>query len=88
MAKLSQLFDLNKIADNKELNSVIDDTHSRYSGAVELDDDMLQMVSGGLSDTTAPAVMHMCPNCNKECKFNLVSGGRAFCSVCGEQIII
>lgn len=67
MAKLHQLFDLHKISDNKDLHNVINDTHSRYSSAVELGDDELEMVAAGsFTDTSRVQYMKFaCPNCGE-----------------------
>lgn len=46
MAKLSQLFDFQRIADNKELADIIEDTNSRYT-MTELGDDLLELVAAG-----------------------------------------
>lgn len=47
MAKLSQLFDLHKIAGNAELQNIIDDTHKRYPQMAELSDDDLELATAG-----------------------------------------
>ena len=50
---------------------------------MELTDDELENVAGGKSSDK-----HYCDSCKKETSFNLYSGGRAICSVCGKQIML
>lgn len=54
MSKLSQLFEFQKFAENKELGDIINDTHSRYSDSdiIELDDNMLEYAVAGLNSRT------------------------------------
>lgn len=88
MPKLNQLFDMQKIAGNKELSSVIDETHSRYGkDAMELDDDMMELVAAGRGEN-ASTVEHKCPTCNELRLFNCYSGGRSVCTKCGTMIIM
>lgn len=48
----------------------------------EISEDELDCVTGGAGDRQS-TMKHRCDNCNKETTFNLYSGGRAICSVCG-----
>lgn len=49
MAKLGQLFELQKFAENKELEDIINETHSRYSdNLIELDENDLGLVAAGI----------------------------------------
>lgn len=47
MAKLRQLFDFQKIAENQELSGLIDETHKRYDKATKLDDEYLELAVAG-----------------------------------------
>lgn len=92
VAKLSQLFELQRFAGNKDLDNIINDTHSRYdnSNIIELCDDELELVAagmngGGMGERTCEA---MCPKCNTITTFQCYSGGRAVCLKCGEKIIL
>lgn len=92
MAKLGQLFDLQRFAGNKELEDIINETHSRYSDSniIELVDNELELVAAGteneaLKEQTCQA---MCPKCNKITVFKCYSGGRAVCSECGEMTVL
>lgn len=92
MAKLSQLFDLQKFAENEELEDVINETHSRYSTSniIELSDDELEFAAAGVNsrDDGAMTCEAMCPKCNKHTTFKLYSGGRAVCLTCGEKLVL
>lgn len=50
MAKLSTLFDYQKIAKSNRLQSIIDDVDSKYLLNNELDDDELGFVNAGLAN--------------------------------------
>lgn len=50
MAKLSTLFDYQKIAKSDRLQSIIDDVNSKYLLNNELDDDELGFVNAGLAN--------------------------------------
>lgn len=92
MAKLSQLFDLQKFAENEELEDVINETHSRYSTSniIELSEDELEYAAAGINsrDNETRTCEAMCPKCNKRTTFHCYSGGRAVCLTCGEKIIL
>lgn len=92
MAKLSNLFELQRFAGNKDLEDVINETHSRYcdNNIIELGDAELEFVAAGIErdvmkEQTCQA---MCPKCNKLTTFKCYSGGRAVCSECGEKTIL
>ena len=56
-----------------------------------LSDDDLLAVTGGQSVEAVKStntIEKTCPVCGKVRPFRTASGGRAFCSVCGEQIMI
>ncbi|MDO4189462.1 MAG: hypothetical protein Q4D29_10780 [Lachnospiraceae bacterium] len=92
MTKLSHLFELQKFAGNKELENIINDTHTKYidNNIIELSDDELELAAAGtgnmgLNEQTCKA---MCLTCNKMTIFKCYSGGRAVCSECGEKTIL
>lgn len=92
MAKLSHFFDLQRFAGNKELEDIINETHSRCSDnkIIELGDEELELVAAGIEGETAKeqTCQAMCVKCNKITTFKCYSGGRAVCSVCGEKTIL
>lgn len=92
MAKLSQLFDLQRFAGNKELEDVINETHSRYgdNNIIELGDAELELAVAGVGngDTKEQTCKATCPKCNKITTFKCYSGGRAVCSECGEKTVL
>ena len=47
MASLRSLFDFQKIDENSELDSLIQETQMRYPGVRELSEDELDMVAAG-----------------------------------------
>lgn len=51
---------------------------------MELTDDELDVATGGINNNLL-TVKHKCNNCGKETTFNLYSGGRAVCTVCGNK---
>ncbi len=61
-------------------------------GNNRINDDELNKVSGGAEQVadSGNTVMHTCPNCStdKKVPFKLASGGRATCTVCGQQIFL
>ena len=61
-------------------------------GNNRINDDELNNVSGGAEKVadSGNTVMHTCPNCSNDKKvpFKLASGGRATCTVCGQQIFL
>lgn len=92
MAKLSQFFELQRFAGNKDMEDVINETHSRYSdnNCIELGDAELEFVAAGterenMKEQTCQA---MCPKCKKITIFKCYSGGRAVCLECGEKTIL
>lgn len=51
--KLSQLFDMQKIVENKALAAVIEDTHNRYNdNIIELSDCMLEFAAAGVKENS------------------------------------
>ena len=92
MAKLKNLFELQRFAVNKELEDVISETHSRYSNnnIIELGDAELELVAAGIERDVMKEqeCQAMCPKCNKSTTFKCYSGGRAVCTECGEKTIL
>ena len=87
MTNIRNLFDFQKIAGNKELEAIIKGTESRYG--VELSDDDLELAAAGrYTDTGYNTVEKYCEICKAMEKFKLMSGGRAVCTKCGEQIML
>jgi len=60
MAKLTELFDLQKIAGNERLTMIIRETDSRYSGLETIDDATMELVAAGVKTDTRD------PNLGKE----------------------
>lgn len=65
--------------------------NNKIESAVELNDNDLDSVIGGMGTSDAndndPST-RKCPGCNKIVKFILHSGGRASCPNCGEKIMM
>lgn len=84
MAKLSQLFDLHKIAGNAELQNIIDDTHKRYPQMTELSDDDLELAAAGRGGTQTEFV---CPKCKRNIAFvpDINNPGKMKCPYCDAE---
>ena len=57
----------------------------------KIDDELLKDVNGGtgnINETKQDTKDAYCPKCKETRTFNLYSGGRAICQVCGEQILL
>lgn len=65
MANLRQLFDLQKIADDKELAAVIEETNGRYASASKLSDDELELAAAGGSAQYMKIACNVCGCINK-----------------------
>lgn len=55
--------------------------------ATELNENDLDVVTGGLG-VNVQQISKECPVCSKITKFNIYSGGRGICTVCGCRIEI
>ncbi len=64
---------------------IIDETNDKYK-MVEIDDDMAELAAAGEGGKTV--VERNCPTCGRVNSFRIGSGGRAFCTACGTQILV
>lgn len=88
MANVRNLFDFQKIAENKDMADIINSVEAKYGTA--LSDDELELATAGAGDANAQTVQHMCDKCKRITSFRLMSGGRAVCTEpgCGNMIVM
>lgn len=60
--------------------------NKKFEGFEVLDDEVLDMISGGTSDNPNQITYnHYCSECGKNQPHRLASGARLYCKVCGKQ---
>ena len=83
MATLKQLFDLQRFVENDALQEVIDNTHTRYSNAVIMDDRTLEEVVAGFGKVSA-VEEKICAKCGNMQEVLMDSGTNEYiCKSCG-----
>lgn len=87
MANIRNMFDFQKIADNKKLGEVVSMLENKYG--VALSDDDLELATAGTGSGAVQTVERMCDKCKCTRTFRLMSGGRAVCTApgCNNQIL-
>lgn len=85
MAKLSQLFDMQKIVENKDLSALIDETHNRYSDVIELSDEMLELAVAGRNSSDDDLMRVTCESCGYTFMVK-ASAKNVKCSICNELV--
>lgn len=86
MPKLSQLFDMQRIVENEALESVIEETHSRYESMEMLDDDMMELAVAGMGTSKDELIRVSCPTCGNIFKASS-SQKQNICPECGKKIL-
>lgn len=84
MARLSTLFNYQKIAKNTKLQNIIDEVDNKYSLNNRLDDRELELVSAGIERGPVQFSKIACPKCSAINNVNILANFY-ICGACGAR---
>lgn len=87
MVKLNQLFDMQRIIDNENLATMIDETHNRYNdNIVRLDDDEMELAVAGMGNVSDDLKRVTCSYCGEVFRIPFHSKNTCNCPKCGKNL--